>query len=157
MEISVTLIIILLIIGIVFLVVELFLIPGTSIAGIAAGILLICAITFAYTGLGAMAGNITLIASVILSVVAIWLFFHSRTFDKIELKTEIKSKIDPLKGINIKIGDKGRTLSRLAPMGKIVIDGNIIEAKTHGEFIDHDTEVIVVEIHSTNILVAKKS
>lgn len=157
MEISVTLIIILLVIGIVFLIIELFLIPGTSIAGIASGILLICAVVFAYSGLGRTAGNITLILSVVMAGIAIWLFLHTRTLDKIELKTEIKSKVDPLKGLNIKVGDKGRTLSRLAPMGKVMIDGNVAEAKTRGEFLDHDTEIVVVEVHSTNLLVEKAS
>jgi len=157
MEVSIFLIVILLVVGVVFLVLELFIIPGTSIAGIAAGILLICAIFFAYSGLGVVAGNITLISSLVLSGVAIWLFFHSRTLDKIELKTEIKSKVDPLKGLEIKVGDKGYALSRLAPMGKVRIDGNVIEAKTRGEFIDHNTEIIVVEVHSTNVLVEKFS
>ncbi|MCL2597971.1 MAG: nodulation efficiency protein D (NfeD) [Paludibacter sp.] len=157
MEISVALIVILLVVGIVFLIIELFLIPGTSIAGIASAILLICAVYFAYKGLGATAGNITLISSVVLAGIAIWLFVHMRTFDKIELKTEIKSKVDPLKGLNIKVGDKGRTQSRLAPMGKVMIDGNIIEAKTRGEFLDHNTEIVVVEVLSTNVLVEKSS
>ncbi|MCL1867370.1 MAG: hypothetical protein FWF72_00240 [Paludibacter sp.] len=155
MEVSISLIVILLVLGIVFLIIELFIIPGISIAGIAAGVLLVCAIFFAYSGLGIKAGNITLISSVVLSGAAIGLFMHSRTLDKIELKTEIKSKIDPLKGLNIKVGDTGRTLSRLAPMGKVMIDGNAIEAKTRGEFLEHDTEIIVVEVHSTNVLVAK--
>jgi membrane-bound ClpP family serine protease len=155
MEVSISLIVILVVVGIVFLLIELFFIPGSSIAGIAAGILLVCAIFFAYSGLGTKAGHITLISSVILSGVAIWIFLHSRTLDKIELKTEIKSKIDPLKGLNIKVGDTGHTLSRLAPMGKVMIDGNEIEAKTRGEFLDHNTEIVVVEIHSTNILVAQ--
>jgi len=155
MEVSVALIVILLAVGIVFLVIELFLIPGTSLAGIASAILLICAIYFAYSGLGATAGNITLILSVVLAGIAIWMFVHTRTFDRIELKTEIKSKIDPLKGLNIKVGDKGRAQSRLAPMGKVIIDGNVIEAKTRGEFIDQNTEIVVIEVYSTNVLVEK--
>jgi membrane-bound ClpP family serine protease len=155
MEISITLIVILLVIGIVFLVVELFIIPGTSIAGVAATLLLIAAIYSAYSGLGSGAGNITLVSSVVLSGLTIWLFLHTRALDKIELKTEIKSKMEPLKGLNIKVGDRGHTLSRLAPMGKVMIDGNAIEAKTRGEFIEHNIEIVVVEVYSTNVLVEK--
>ena len=69
------------------------------------------------------------------------------------LKTGIDGKVDPLKGLSIKVGDTGKTTSRLAPMGKVKINGAVIEAKTNDEFIDQGVEVVVLEVFNTNILV----
>jgi len=57
--------------------------------------------------------------------------------------------------LNIKIGDIGKTSSRLAPMGKVRINGAVIEAKTNDEFIDQGVEVVVLEVFNTNVLVER--
>ena len=71
------------------------------------------------------------------------------------LKAEIDGKNDPLKGTDLQIGDEGKTISRLAPMGKIKINGHIVEAKSPEGFIDEGTAVRVIEILHTNVVVEK--
>jgi len=44
--------------------------------------------------------------------------FTIENIGKMSLKTEIDGKNDPLKDVDVKIGDVGITSSRLAPMGK---------------------------------------
>ena len=73
------------------------------------------------------------------------------------LKAEIDSKNDPLSGIHIETGDKGITASRLAPMGRIKINGHLVEAKTNDDFIDEGVEVTVVEVRNTNVVVERSS
>jgi membrane-bound ClpP family serine protease len=148
-------IVFLLLLGIFFLIVELFFIPGITLAGLAAVAAYTAAIYLAFTRIGVFSGTLTLIVALVLSGLAIWLFLRSRTLDKMALTTDIDSKIDPLKGLNIEIGDTGFTVSRLAPMGKVKIGDSVIEAKTQGEFLDHNTEIVVIEVYSTNVLVEK--
>ena len=150
-----TIVIVLLIAGIVFLLLELFLIPGISLAGIAGAISMFGAVYYAYTSIGAVAGHLTLLSSILLSAIAIYIFLKSNTLEKVALKAEIKGKNDPLAGIEIKIGDTGKTISRLAPMGKVRVNGHIMEAKSLEEFVDQGVEIKITEILNTNVVVER--
>ena len=77
--------------------------------------------------------------------------------DKFSLTTEITGKNDPLEDVEIKVGDKGISASRLAPMGKVKINGHMVEAKTNDDFIDPGVEVVVLQVLNTNILVERIS
>jgi len=155
MEIAV--VIILLLVGVILLLVEMFLIPGLSIAGIGGVIFLGGAIYYAYNFIGVEAGHLTLIGGLLMMVIAVWIFIRSKALEKMSLKTEIDSKNDPLKGVEVKAGDVGVTSSRLAPMGKIKVNGHIVEAKATDDFIDENTEVIVTQVYSTNVLVERNN
>lgn len=147
----------LLIIAIIFFILELFLIPGISIAGIAGAIFMGGAVYYAYTQISATAGLLTLISALVLLGMSIWIFIKSKALDRMSLKTEIDSKNDPMQGMNIQIGDTGITSSRLAPMGKVKISGHIVEAKSNDDFIDEGVAVRVIEVMSTNILIERIS
>lgn len=150
-------VILLVIVGVVLLLVELFLIPGVSVAGIAGVFFFGGAIYYAYEALGSTAGHLTLFASLVVLVLAVWIFVRSRALEKMALNTEIDGKNDPLKDVKVQIGDSGTAVSRLAPMGKVKVNGFIIEAKTNSDFIDDGEEIVVLEVLSTNVLVEKKA
>ena len=152
---DIIIVIALLVLAIAFLLIELFLIPGISIAGGAGIVLLAVAVWYAYTHIGPVAGNITLFGSVALTGFAVWLFVKSRALEKMSLKTNITGKVDKIDEEFIKVGDHGVTISRLAPMGKIRVNGLIMEAKTSDEFIDQNEQVVVLEVYNTNVLVEK--
>lgn len=135
-------------------IVELFLIPGISIAGIAATLSMAASVYLAYTQIGALAGHITLFANIIIIALAIYFFLKSKTLDKMALKTKIDTKIDLIQN-NLKVGQQGTTISRLAPMGKILIDGKPFEARSQGEFIPEDTAVVIIAIDG-NIATVKE-
>ena len=69
--------------GLLLFIVEVFLIPGISIAGIASAICLLYANYYAFDTLGPIAGFITLIASVLSCIAIIVWFMHSKTMDKL--------------------------------------------------------------------------
>ena len=153
---EITIIAILLALGIIFFIVEFFFLPGITIAGIAGVLFIAVAVIFAYVNLGSGAGTLTLVGGLAFLGLAFWRFMKSKTLDKISLKTEIDEKIEPLKGLDIKVGDEGKTVSRLAPMGKIRIHNAVIEAKVNDGFIDEGETVVVLEVYNTNVLVEKK-
>lgn len=152
---EITIVLVLLIIAIIFFILELFLIPGISIAGIAGTIFMSGSVYYAYTHIGATAGHLTLLSGLILLSIAIWIFIKSKALEKMSLKTEIDSKNDPMEGMDIKVGDTGITSSRLAPMGKVKINGHIVEAKSNDDFIDEGVIVRVIEKMNTNILIER--
>jgi membrane-bound ClpP family serine protease len=148
---------ILLIFGVALMLVEIFLLPGLSIAGIGGVLFLFGGIYYAYAFISPEAGHFTLVASLVLMAVAVWIFLRSRALEKMSLKTNIEGKNDPMQGMSINEGDQGHTVSRLAPMGKVRINGQVVEAKAIDDFIDQDTMVKVIKVQSTNILVERIS
>lgn len=154
---EITIVLLLLLMGIIFFLLELFLIPGISVAGIAGTVFMGGAVYYAYTAGGNTAGHLTLAGGVILLAIAVWIFIRSKALEKMSLKAEIDGKNDPLSGISLKIGDKGIAASRLAPMGRIKINGHLVEAKTNDDFIDEGVEVTVVEVRNTNVVVERSA
>ena len=147
----------LLIMGVILFLVEIFLVPGISIAGIGGIIATIGAIAYAYIKIGLWAGHLTLVASILLIFVALFITFRTNAIDNVSLKSEIDSKVDTIGDANIAVGDPGITISRLAPMGKVEVNGNILEAKSEDGFIDEQKTVEVVKILSNNIIVKLKT
>lgn len=143
--------------GIIFLLAEIFLLPGITISGIAGFIFLIGGIAYAYMYMGNMAGNMTLIISAFLIMGSFLYFIKSKSLRRISLTTNIDSKVDMSDLQKIKVGDVGITQSRLNPMGKVFINDLTVEAKSiDGQMIDEDTEVIVNKIDWANIIVSIK-
>lgn len=94
MTLNIAIVTIIILLGIVFLLIEFFLLPGISIAGIAGALFVIGGVVFAYINLGATAGNIALVSSgVILGGAFVWLL-KSKSLRKIALETEISESVD---------------------------------------------------------------
>ncbi|HHW80237.1 MAG TPA: hypothetical protein GX746_00850 [Bacteroidales bacterium] len=143
--------------GIIFLLAEIFLLPGITISGIAGFIFLVGGIAYAYMYIGTMAGNLTLIISALLIMGSFIYFIKSKSLRRISLNTNIDSKVDNSDLKKINIGDEGITQSRLNPIGKVFINDLTVEAKSiDGQMIDEDTVVVVNKVDWSNILVSKK-
>lgn len=91
--------------GIALLVLELFLIPGIGIAGIAGGGCLVGAVVYAYKAIGATAGHITFFVVLAATAVAIYLFYKSKAIEKMGLDTKIDDKV--------KLADPGKKIKNL--------------------------------------------
>ncbi len=148
-----TTIIVLIILGILLILLEFFVVPGVTVAGIGGLALLIVSIYFSYANYGYTMGSIILIS--VFASIAILFFIAHKTgaWKAITLNTEVTgfSKTDV--NISVKVGDKGKSISRLAPMGKIMIDKKIYEAGTTGTFIDEDIEIEIIRIKNNKIIV----
>jgi len=53
------------------------------------------------------------------------------------------------------LGKTGTTFTVLRPSGKILIDGEIFDAYTRGEYIDKNSEIIVIDESGTSLKVRK--
>lgn len=142
--------------GIVFILAEIFLLPGITVSGVAGFLFLVGGIVYAYTYLGAWAGNITLLITVFLVFGSFLYFVKSKSLRRIALTTNIDAKVDNTDLQKIKPGDRGMTQSRLNPIGKVTINDITVEAKSmNGELIDEDTAIEVVKVDWSNIIVTK--
>ncbi len=91
--------------GVLLLVLELYLIPGVGIAGIAGVGCLIGAVVYAYMAIGATAGHITFFVGLAATVIAIYLFYKSKAIEKMGLDTKIDDKVE--------LADPGKKIARL--------------------------------------------
>ena len=145
----------LIIAGLILFIIEVFLLPGISIAGFVSAGCLLYANYYAFDTLGTVPGCITLAISAI-GVVAITIWFmRSKTVDKLSLKKTIDYRPEPLKGLDLKVGDEGIALTRLALIGNAEFSGRIIEVRSSGEFIDQKSKIRIERILDGVVLVEK--
>jgi len=143
----------LVVLGIFFLVVEVYLIPGISIAGIAGVACMTGGVFMAYVRLGATAGTLTLGLALLGLVGVLYWFYRSKAIDKMSLTTNIDSKTNPFNGIKVNIGDKGVAVTRLGPIGRVQFNDTVVEGSAENELIDAGTPVVVVDVGTYNITV----
>ncbi|HEY4785192.1 MAG TPA: NfeD family protein [Bacteroidales bacterium] len=143
----------LILVGIALLVAEFFIFVGSVVAGITGFILTATGIFLAYKTYGTTVGNYTLLVSIILFVIAVFFSLRSKTWKKIALHSEIEGKVNTIEEHKIKVGDVGITVSKVAPMGKVKVNDVIVEAKSTGIYIEENSEVEVIKVYESNILV----
>ena len=150
------LILMLIFLGVLFLLLEILVIPGTTFAGVVGFALLFVGIWQAYASKGTVEGHITLASTFAVTVVSLYFSFKAGTWRKMALKTSVDGKMDQLEGIKIEAGDCGTAVSRLAPSGKALINNELVEVHTLGEFIDHETDITVLSVKENKIIVTTK-
>ena len=151
------LIILLILIGAIFLVAEMVLLPGLSVAGICAVLADGAAIYFAFTRYGATGGVITVVVVAAVSIAAVVISLRARTWQRFSLKHQIDSTAQELpQEQDVKIGDHGITLTRIAPMGKVEINGRTFEAKSVDKMIDPNTEIEIIGFENFNVIIEER-
>jgi membrane-bound ClpP family serine protease len=143
--------------GIALLLIELLVIPGISIFGIAGFLCMIGGVLASYIYHGSTTGNITLIFTVVASVLTMLLAFRRKTWKKMGLAASIDSKIIAIEPDTIKAGDTGKAITRLAPMGKVMVLDKICEAKSITGYIHENTEIVVIKISENQLIVKPKT
>ena len=152
---SILAIILLIALGMILFLVEFFLVPGVTIAGIGGAILMGASVYMAFRTHGSTVGGWTLFATLLFTIVTMIFALRSKTWRRLMLKKNIDGKVE-VAGIvddKIKVGDTGETIGRLAPMGRVMVNGISIEARSLSGFVDQHTPVEVVKVGTTQIIV----
>lgn len=150
-------IILLIVIALTLAILEIFFLPGITIAGICSLVFYGGGIYYAYVLFGTNGAVITLLVAAMVTIAFIIGFMRSRSFDKIALHTEIDSVVPSQVPADIKVGDVGQTLTRLNPMGKIIVGTHTIEAQAENELIEEDTPVKITRIEPNTVIVCKEN
>ena len=149
-----TVVIILIVLGILLFVIEFLLVPGVTIAGIGGLVLTVLGVYRAFEEFGSTVGIWVLIGTLMLSVFVIAMSLRARTWSKLMLNTDVRGSVDQdITEEQIKVGDRGRALTRLAPMGKIEVNNIVREAKSLEGYIDEHSSIEVVAVEGTRISV----
>lgn len=144
-----TLLIIVLVLGVVLLALEIVALPG-GIAGTFGVGLIIFGVWQTYALFGSTVGTVVLLCAIALCVLMLIWFMKTKTWKRFSLNEESDSKVNQLEP-TVKVGTLGVTISRLAPTGKALIDGETMEVHAVNKFIDPDRPIEVVSIEGYRI------
>lgn len=150
---TLTAIILFILLGIFLFLVEFLLVPGVTIAGIAGFILVAGGIYFAYDSLGTPEGHYVLGGTLVFSFLTIYFSLRSRTWNKLMLNSTIEGKVSSYTEDKVHIGDEGITVTRLNPMGKVLINEEFLEAKSNGPYIEQQKKIKVINIKDFSVIV----
>lgn len=147
-------IIILILLGILLFVIEFMLVPGITIAGIGGLVLTVLGVYKAYVDFGAVTGTWVLIGTIILSIFVIVFSLRSRTWKKFMLNTTSAGTVgEENTAGKISAGEVGKAVTRLAPIGKIMVNDQVWEAKSIEGYIDANSAIEIVSVDGTHITV----
>lgn len=147
-----TLLIIVLVLGIILLALEIVALPG-GIAGAFGVILIGFGVWQTYALFGTTTGTIVLLCAITLCTLMVVLFLRKRTWQRFSLNEEVASRVNEIEP-TVKVGSRGTTISRLAPTGKALIEGEQMEVHAVNKFIDpdHPIEVVAVEGYRIDVV-----
>jgi len=139
--------------GIVLLLIEFTILPGITIAGVGGVLIFGYSIYLAFISYGTLGGLTTLAFVLIVSPILVMSLFKGKSGKKMMLKTVLHGTANVINEDKVKIGDIGVTIGRLAPMGKIKINDEVIEVKSTGTFVDPGEKVRIIHIEKSLITV----
>jgi membrane-bound ClpP family serine protease len=149
-------IILLITLGIALLVLEILVLPGL-VAGIIGGLFLLIAVSWTFKEYGTVAGTYTATGTVILTALSLYIGLKSKVWKRFSLKHDLQeSRANVVDATSIHEGDHAMTISALRPMGTILVNDIKIEARTNGEFIPANKEVVIIRIMPSGVLVKEK-
>lgn len=146
------LIITFIIIGLILLLTEILLIPGVGVAGVLGVLSMGASCYCAFTLMGNTAGTIVLAVNIGLLICLLIYVLRAKTWKRLALDTNIDAKVAPSE-VAVKVGERGKAASRLAPMGSVRFGNTVVEVKAMEGMIDAGAEVEVAYIEDGKIYV----
>ena len=95
---------------------------------------------------------VTSVNIVLIVALTVWVL-RAKTWKKMTLETNIESKAVSSESAVLAVGDRGKTITRLAPMGTVRFGENAVEVKALEGLVDPGTDVEVVLIEDNRIYV----
>jgi membrane-bound ClpP family serine protease len=100
-------------------------------------------------------GFVTIGVVLLLSLAVTILSLRAKTWQRFALKDKMEGVRTRNPAQLVTVAQKGVSVSRLSPMGTVVIDGTTYEAKSLDAYIDPRSEVEVVGVENFTVLVKK--
>jgi membrane-bound ClpP family serine protease len=139
--------------GIILLLIEFTILPGITIAGVGGFLLFSYSVYLAFTSYGNLVGFLTLAFVVIASPLLVLFLFKGKSGKKMVLSAVVTGIANEIDQNKVKVGDIGVTIGRLAPMGKIKVNNEVVEVRSTGTFVDPGEQVRIIQIEKSLITV----
>lgn len=146
-------ILLLILAGIVLFLLEFLVVPGVTIAGIGGLIFMGGAVYLAFENFDNTTGLLVLASVLVIIIVSLIFALRAKTWKRISLKTAVKSKVKEVQDSGLLVGDKGIALTRLNPMGSVLINEQKVEGHSQGPLIKEKTQVEILKVAHTYVIV----
>ena len=131
---------------------EILLVPGIGVAGILGLLSMGGSCWYAFYEFGSLTGGIVTVVTAVVLVVFAVIVLRAKTWQKMTLNTKIESKVNNVT-FELRVSDRGRTITRLAPMGSVRFGNEVVEVKALEGMIDPDTDVEICLMEEGKIYV----
>jgi len=153
MEIIFSWVMFLIIAGFLLILLDLFVFPGTSVLGISGIGALVWGVVRMFLDFGNLAGWIALLSILLVCASIVLLFVRKKSWKKMILNDNLEGRVNEVNEQKVKVGDEGKAVSRLVPVGQATFEGEIVEVHSLDGFTDQKTQVKVVKIENNKIFV----
>lgn len=143
-------IIVLIVLGLVLILLELFVTPG-FITGLLGAVAWVYALYRIYTDYGHTSGNLALAGLIMLLLAFIFIGVKSGIWDKVSLHQKVEGRVNMQP--ELQAGAQGYALSAFRPFGIAIINENRVEASSMGELIESGSRIEVIRVENNKIIV----
>ena len=144
--------ILLILLGLVLKILDFLVIPGGVVA-ILGVLCMVGGVVTSFVQFGTTVGILTLVLTAVITLGSFWLMMRTKTWRKLQLKTQIDSKMNEVDESKLKEGTEGVSVSRLAPTGTGLFGDTEAEVVSMQGFIDQNTPIVIRKIDGSKIIV----
>ena len=142
--------------GIVFLLLEIMVVPGATVVGLFGVGLVIAGVVVSFNYYGAEVGIMTILGALAVSLVSIGIALRSNTWKKAMHSSVLEGRVNLVEADKVVKGDEGTSITRLNPMGKALIKEDYYEVTSKDNLIAENTPIVVVKVDGNKIIVKSK-
>lgn len=143
----------LILVGIILIMVEIFLTPGIGFAGIGGMVSLVVAMVYSFITYGLVIGSFVLLLTGAGIVVTIIYGFRNKTWERLALKNVNESRVNDDNLPVVQLGETGKAASNLRPYGLGEFFGKTYEVRTYGQYVDRGSRIKVIKLDKHTIFV----
>jgi membrane-bound ClpP family serine protease len=121
--------------------------------GVIGLLLTIVGIFLVFEDYGDIAGYWTTGGTLVVTVLSIVYSFQSKSWDRFSLKATSQSRVNDDNIYNFQVGERGKTVSDLKPVGKAEFNGKIYEVNSKGNWIGTNQRIQITKIEHKRIFV----
>jgi membrane-bound serine protease (ClpP class) len=139
--------------GLLLVAIEVCVIPGIGVVGIAGGALLLVGSALTWAWFGAVAGAVALLCSAIGPALLSYAFARTHAGKRLVLSSALPRK--PASAPAVQVGQAGRALTPLRPAGSAQFGDSRCDVVTDGTYLDAGEPLRVVEVAGARVVVEK--
>lgn len=139
--------------GIVFIIIELIFVPGTTVLGILGLVALVGGVFMSFTSFGSTTGLWVLTGAIVFSILALVYSLRAGTWQRFALKSSIDSRVNENEKSDLRVGIEGKLISDLRPMGTAEFQDKLYEVQTNGNYLEAGNTVKIISLSDNKIIV----
>ncbi len=139
--------------GIALLVIEIIVVPGTTVVGVAGFALMLIGVILSFRYFGGTVGWTTASVTAVSTAIILYFCFKSDVWSRFASKATIDSRVNEGEMSDLSVGTEGVAISALRPIGKAELKGRVYEVRTLGNYLESGRGIRVIEILSHQITV----